>query len=495
MRAPTPPPADRPALGPITVGWDDHRPFVGIPTTDPLARLARVSAGGELSAVAAGALAGSPRVYAFVHGWAPGSQATGDLIQARTGGPARAWDDGVVDMYGVSLTDAYLPLLSALAERDPEAAVLWFSWVDESATDSQVLSARDSLARTQINGSRLAMALVEACGGRLPRVQLIGHSHGSVVATHAAVALRTAPDQLTLLDCPEDWFSRAGGAAGLLADILPRLEPGRGSGQVLVDSYASWFGRPYHRHAGLADVVDVRLAAPIRRTDDRDFVGFAHEYAVAWYADTVRAQDPACGFGWSLLGAQLPDAPEFDPQALAAGYLARGDSAPRAVVARPAQRPPDSALTPLGLGRLRLSAERPDVLIGTPLPDTDLVEFDYHVTNPGPGTRIEAAVQRVLVFSGGAGPLYVPERGRYLRVPATMEPSVPVLLQFRLVDPGPETTVTISDLHAVRTTAARNYDATRTTMAVGMLGAGMGAAATLAAVGVVSALRRRAGRR
>ena len=48
--------------------------------------------------------------------------------------------------------------------------------VDESGTDSQVFSARDSLARTQINGSRLAMALVEACGGQLPRVQLIGYT-------------------------------------------------------------------------------------------------------------------------------------------------------------------------------------------------------------------------------------------------------------------------------------------------------------------------------
>jgi hypothetical protein len=64
-------------------------------------------------------------------------------------------------------------------------------------------------------------------------------------------------------------------------------------------------------------------------------------------------------------------------------------------------------------------------------------------------------------------------------------------LQFRLVNPGPDTTVTLSDLHAVRTTAARNYDTTRMTMTVGMVGAGLGAAATLAAVGVVSALRRR----
>jgi hypothetical protein len=50
-----------------------HRPFLGIPTTDPLARLARVSADGTLSPIAAGSLAQSPRLYAFVHGWAPGA--------------------------------------------------------------------------------------------------------------------------------------------------------------------------------------------------------------------------------------------------------------------------------------------------------------------------------------------------------------------------------------------------------------------------------------
>jgi hypothetical protein len=70
-----------------------------------------------------------------------------------------------------------------------------------------------------------------------------------------------------------------------------------------------------------------------------------------------------------------------------------------------------------------------------------------------------------------------------------------VTLQFRLVNPGPATTVIISDLQAVRTTAARNYDATRMTMAAGLLGAALGAAATLGAVGVVSALRRRASQR
>ena len=274
-------------VGSPTLGWDDHRPFLGAPTDQPMDRLVRVRADGSLEPVAGRSLEDVPRLYCFVHGWAPGSQAAANMIHAQTGMMPRAWDAGIVDMFGISLADAYLPLLTAIAASDPQAAVVWFSWVDESATDGQVFAAGQSLARTQINGARLAMALVGACGGRLPRVQLIGHSHGSVVATHAALALPSAPDQLTLLDCPEDWFSRAGGAAGLLSEILPRLEPGRGPGQVLVDSYASLFGRSYHRHPGLSEVVDVRVTGGLRRREGRGAAGDAHEYAVDWYAETV----------------------------------------------------------------------------------------------------------------------------------------------------------------------------------------------------------------
>ena len=460
-------------------------------------RLVRVRADGSLEPVTGRSLEHVPRIYCFVHGWAPGSQAAAHVIHAQTGDIPRAWDAGMVDMFGISLADAYLPLLTAIAASDPQAAVVWFSWVDESATDVQVFAAGQSLAHTQINGWRLAVALVGACGGRLPRVQLIGHSHGSVVATHAALALPSAPDQLTLLDCPEDWFSRAGGAAGLLSEVLPRLEPGRGPGQVLVDSYASLFGRSYHWHPGLSEVVDVRLAGGLLRREGRGAAGDAHEYAVDWYAETVATGDQRCGFGWSVLAADRSPAGHardrtFDPRALSAGYVVSAGRSPVAIARRrstPTQ--PRYQVIPLGVGEIELSADRPDVLIAVALPDADLLEFDYQISEPGRRSRVEGAVQRVLAFTGAAGLIEVPARGRYLRIPDDRDPSAPVLVQFRLAEPDATTTATISGLQALRVGRTRNYDTTRTTVTVAAMGAIAGSAATLAVQGLAWAIGRR----
>lgn len=401
----------------------------------------------------------------------------------------------MVDMYGFSLAESFNPLLAAIAASDPEAAVVWFSWVDESATAGEVFAGAQSLSHTQINGARLANALIIACEGPLPlpRFQLIGHSHGSVVATHAALALPTTPDQLTLLDCPEDWISRVGGSAGLLAEILPRLEPGRGPGEVLVDSYTSMFGRPYHRHPGLSDVVDVRLASALRLRDSRGVVGDAHEYALEWYAETVRSADPKSGFGWSVLGADRPQAGvgDFDPEGLAAGYFVQGGRRPVAISQRDAvpTRPRSEAAT-LGLEEIELTAEHPDVAIGVLLADVDLVEFDYTITDPARRTRLEGAVERVPAFSGASGEFTVPSWGQYLRIRGDRDPSVPVLIQFRLVDAEPSSRVSVTNVRAVRTgVRARNYHATRTATAIAVAGAIGGAVGTLAVQGLARAVR------
>jgi hypothetical protein len=300
-----------------------------------------------------------------------------------------------------------------------------------------------------------------------------------------------------LLDCPEDWFSRAGGAAGLLSEVLPRLEPGRGPDQVLVDSYASLFGRSYHGHPGLSEVVDVRLAGGLFRREGRGAAGDAHEYAVDWYAETVRAGDLRCGFGWSVLAAERSfeahaPGPVFDPEALAAGYVVSAGRSP-VVIARRRSTPtqPRYQVIPLGVGEIELSADRPDVLIAVMLPDADLVEFDYQVSEPGRRSRVEGAVQRVLAFTGAAGLIEVPATGRYLRIPDDRDPSAPVLIQFRLAEPEATTTATISGLQALRAGRTRNYDTTRTTVTVAAMGAIAGSAATLAATGLVWAIRRR----
>jgi hypothetical protein len=133
------------------IGRSDHRAFLGAQPQTPLARLARFR-DGQLHAVAPGELAGITDVYVFVHGWTPGSAVTTDLVFAEKGAPAPAWDTRISDMSGISLVAAYTPLLAALAGRHPAAAVLWYSWVDQSATTAEVLRARESLQFTEING-------------------------------------------------------------------------------------------------------------------------------------------------------------------------------------------------------------------------------------------------------------------------------------------------------------------------------------------------------
>jgi hypothetical protein len=146
---------------------------------------------------------------------------------------------------------------------------------------------------------------------------------------------------------------------------------------------------------------------------------------------------------------------------------------------------------PLGVGEIELSADRPDVLIAVMLPDADLLEFDYQISEPRRRSRVEGAVQRILAFTGAAGLMEVPARGRYLRIPDDRDPSAPVLIQFRLAEPDATTTATISGLQALGAGRTRNYDTTRTTITVAAMGAVAGSAATLAVQGLAWAIGRR----
>ena len=80
---------------------------------------------------------------------------------------------------------------------NPHAVVLAYSWLDGAATSGALdptygipTQGYLSEAATELNGERLAAALEQLTGGSLKgSLQLIGHSHGSKVATVAAVAL------------------------------------------------------------------------------------------------------------------------------------------------------------------------------------------------------------------------------------------------------------------------------------------------------------------
>ena len=87
-------------------------------------------------------------------------------------------------------------LAQQIMEADPEAVVLAYSWLDGSATTAALDNAIPeqaylSEALTYINALRLAAALRRALGTNYSgQIHLLGHSHGSKVATLAALALR-----------------------------------------------------------------------------------------------------------------------------------------------------------------------------------------------------------------------------------------------------------------------------------------------------------------
>ncbi len=488
------------AVGPVTIGRGDRRPFAGDSPLQPLDRLARYVPDGvsdesgtwtssvrdllgmetraagdqpdlappqRFAPVHRGDLTDVERVYVFVHGWVPGSRSVAEEMFIEQGETALAWDDRVANVAGLSLVELYEPLLAALTKRDPEAAVLWYSWVDQSGTDTELFAARSSLSNTGINGRRLAAALTWAIGQGSPGVHLIGHSHGSVVATYAALALGQPVAHLTLLDCPEDWFSRAGGAAGLLPTILPRLRPGRGPRVTFVDAYASMFGRSYHDDPGLAEVVDVRLAPLVRRSDPAAPVSQAHQFPVSWYANTVTDEEAVGGFAWSPLHG-------FDTAQLGTAYLSSSKGRMTELIRRRSQprvvEGPEQVLTVIESPPQELSRRSPDVAYVLVLPDdAQAVEFDLSFDRPAADTRVDVAVNGQLTCTGYASaPL--PVRGRFVRV-APGRTNV----HFRLVDPGLLTSATVSRVRVRRGHGLRRINLDDT-----------GAAARIAAAGAVA---------
>lgn len=376
-------------------------------------------------------------VHVFAHGWQPGYRlrerllATADAVALLP-----AWDRRLVDSRGRALIEDYVEVLDALAALDAPSSrhtVLWYSWLDEAATDADVFQAHRSRQATQVNGRRLALALHQ-CGAtvRGTRLHLIGHSHGSAVVTHAAAALTRPPDQLTLLDAPEDPISRVGGASDLIDVVLPRLTPGRGPGQTFVESYASAFGRPYHRRPGLSEVVDVQLGAPLTRTRDPvRMINAAHLYPVQWYARSVREVGRGVGYGWSPLTGADPSAlyswyaaglPQFplavrrhvaDPitrfgEALAERFVDRTPSVARRAARRetPHRRPVDDV-------RLALDGQGATAAVVVTERGDELIEFDLALHACSGDELIEIDLDGAPAFTAQAA-FRVPRSGRYL---------------------------------------------------------------------------------
>jgi hypothetical protein len=322
----------------------------------PIARLAILDATGKFQPVQPN----DPRlvgkdITVLVHGWAPGYQDWVDYEAARGNvlkwwetfpgqpgfdstfpnppAPASPWlllggppGSTPAAESGLAQAIAGRTKTSAGAPADPNAVVLAYSWIDDSATPTwdflhfQVPEDADlSEARTALNGERLASALETALGGSTSaaaKIQLVGHSHGSKVATVAADALLHGGyplDQLTILDSPEDSFTTADGAANFNWFFLQDLPRNRQSNSApFVDNYISYFGVPYggitsdgsYTLGGkLNQVVDTQLYAESVSTFD---LPDQHTYAAWWYAGSgdpklTNPKTPAVGQFWSPL--------------------------------------------------------------------------------------------------------------------------------------------------------------------------------------------------
>jgi hypothetical protein len=265
--------------------------------------------------ITAQSLPADMHIYVFAHGWAPGYLS--EVQQNSSPGHPLLWwqtevnlpgsPGGPLNPYWFSPTNApangTIPAMTvdpvgfakAILKLDPKAVVVAYSWIDESATS--FLQARLSEAHTTQNGLRLANALQQAlpanfnqAGGEL---HLIGHSHGSKVATVAAYALQQSSQpvaQLTILDSPENSVADQGNATNFDWYYLQKMNLGRtpltGSQGTFVDNYVSEFGTRLGVFPETSPVVDVTLNPLLYSALD---LVDTHAYAAAWYSGAGQA--------------------------------------------------------------------------------------------------------------------------------------------------------------------------------------------------------------
>jgi pimeloyl-ACP methyl ester carboxylesterase len=317
-------------------------------------------------------------VYVIAHGWAPGYLDWVKRIQTQKGNPLplswNTWQGTNLPSDGpttpwlyhssktkfgfTSFTISDKGLAQQILSVDPNATVLAYSWIDDSATPSGTFgipkNPEHSEGNTTMNGMRMAQAIMEALTTNydqgLGKVHLIGHSHGARVATEAALALQQAAKvnpqfnvvgQLTLFDSPENnnastndrnpiWIDAANYDWFLLAQLNNIARPVGTNGSlrmqpntIFVDSYNSYFGQDLGnfvvndpaqglKNKHLSNLVDVKLVALNRAYDAFAFSNM-HQYAANWYAGSVattKAPNPApVGMLWSPLLANPKPVP------------------------------------------------------------------------------------------------------------------------------------------------------------------------------------------
>jgi hypothetical protein len=275
-----------------------------------------------------------PTIHVLVHGWAPGYRSVVDAQNGRVlwwGANAHrdgAWpsDFAWLPASAQSLQVNSTGLLQSIVAQDSQAIALAYSWLDDSATDTgplDLLEVYQSEAYTHINGLRLADALEQAIAPSFWNAQtgllhLIGHSHGSKVATVAALTLQQRGYRvahLTILDSPEGDLTLAANGANLLGFYFERLGIGNPSSgyaaNAFVDNYTSCFGVGYAGDGDIGNIVETALdPSPIYAFDD---LGARHGYAATWYGGAAAG---AASQGEPPLGLAWPPAPKNDQPAL-----------------------------------------------------------------------------------------------------------------------------------------------------------------------------------
>ncbi len=471
-------------------GADAATIVAGLEDASPYAPLERLGRWDGTSYVGVGARSvDTDQVIVISHGWEPGYQERYAELQAASSSLVTVWDPALVDPELGSPLETIGPMAEALATAEPDATVMVFSWIDQSATPFDPFDARRGEDATEINGHRLAIALDQALSeGWDGELHLIGHSFGSSIVSTAALAVEAPLRQLTLMDSPDDELVRLGGAANDLRYKLPRLDIGRSPGSTFVDNYISEVGIRYGDLPGLELVVDTQLHPP-----DGGFT-VRHQYPLVWYRETLEAGPGLAPTGpwWSpLLGG--------DPAAVGAYYAARDAASPLALTEVEGVPSADVAAdllwpaVPLELatGGSALTVGAPADLVAVDLPTTEdslLLEFDVAFDGAAQDASLEVAVDGRLRYTA-VGP-----------AAGTGDPGSMVLLwdlqpgehtlTVALTGGGDGATATLSGLRIVEVDGiVRNLDEQQTTELVEIVLVVAGAVAVAVLVGLVLLVR------
>jgi probable HAF family extracellular repeat protein len=245
-------------------------------------------------------------VYVIAHGWGRGLR---DEVNAHPLNKAwELYDDEASGAWGAWMGEMASAINSSAIE--PDAVVIGYSWIDESATTSS----SSSQNKTENSGRRLARLIEAVVGdGYEGDIHLIGHSHGSKVAAVAALKLKENPTtslsvaRLTLLDSPEVARAQVLMSANHLDDVLTSIGStgtgiGISSGQTFVDNYYSEFGREYE----IDGVVNVALQGRVNGSWSDQ-----HSYSYKWLGASGTSQySQSNGLFWQSTGA-IPGSTAF----------------------------------------------------------------------------------------------------------------------------------------------------------------------------------------